>query len=308
MILDVLVLLLSAALFGVMAPLIARRLPPPVATWLLSVGGILLAAASVAVLGFLAFTLAGRAPLLAGEGRWSPAALQHADPMAVPVEVAATVALAVITVRVAAAAIRRGRALLAAYRLAAALPAHGAELAVIADPTPCAYAIPGRPGRIVASTGLLRGLDADERRAVLAHERSHLTHHHHIHHTTAALAAAASPLLGRLPAAATRATERWADEDATHVARRDTVARALTHAATTTRRSSATPAVVLAVAAEQVAARVLALQSPAPRPAPWRTAALLIPLAVAAASTLLAAHDTERLFEVAKTAYLTSRH
>ncbi len=152
--------LLLAALFGALAPMIARRLPPPIATWLLSIGGLVGAAGSVAVLGFLAFTLLGRAPLLATQGHWSPTALQHADPVAVPVEVAATLALAAVTVRVAAVALRRSRALLDAHRLAAALPAHGADLAVIADPLPCAYAVPGRPGRIVASVGLLRGLDA----------------------------------------------------------------------------------------------------------------------------------------------------
>ena len=104
------------------------------------------------------------------EGHWSPAALHHADPVAVPVEAAATLALAAVTVHVAAVALRRSRALLDAHRLAAALPAHGADLTVIADPVPCAYAVPGRPGRIVASVGLLRGLDAGQRRAVLAHD------------------------------------------------------------------------------------------------------------------------------------------
>ena len=93
--------LVLAALFGAAAPVIARRLPPPIATWLLSIGGLVAAAGSVAVLGFLAFTLLGRAPLLATQGHWSPTALQHADPVAVPVEVAAMLALAAVTVRVA---------------------------------------------------------------------------------------------------------------------------------------------------------------------------------------------------------------
>jgi Zn-dependent protease with chaperone function len=299
--------LLLAALFSAAAPVIARRLPPPIATWLLSIGGLVAAAGSIAVLGFLAFTLLGRAPLLAEQGHWSPTALRHDDPVAVPVEVVATLALVAVTVRVAAVALRRGRALLDAYRVAAALPAHGAELAVIADPIPCAYAVPGRPGRIVASVGLLRGLEAGQRRAVLTHERSHLRHHHHAHHTAAQLAAAANPLLRALPAAVTLSTERWADEDAARTEHRDTVAQALLQAVTTPRRGAATPAVVLAVAAEQITARVQALRAPAPRPAAWRIAALLAVLLLTAASTLLAAHDTERLFELAKHAYLT-RH
>jgi peptidase M48-like protein len=298
--------LLLAALFSAAAPVIARRLPPAIATWLLSLGGLVAAAGSIAVLGFLSFTLLGRTPLLATQGHWSPAALRHDDPVAVPVEVAATLALAAVTVRVAAVALRRSRALLDAHRLAAALPAHGAELAVIADPVPCAYAVPGRPGRIVASVGLLRRLDTGQRRAVLAHERSHLRHHHHAHHTTVRLAAAANPLLRALPVAVTLATERWADEDAARIARRETVAQALINAATTARRGAATPAVVLAVAAEQITARVQAMRAPAPRPAAWRIAALLAVLLLTAATTLLAAHDTERLFELAKHAYLAA--
>jgi Zn-dependent protease with chaperone function len=300
--------LLLAALFSAAAPVIARRLPPPIATWLLSIGGLVAAAGSIAVLGFLAFTLLGRAPLLATQGHWSPTALRRDDPVAVPVEVVALLALAAVTVRVAAVALRRSRALLDAHRLAAALPAHGAELAVIADPIPCAFAVPGRPGRIVASVGLLRTLDTGQRRAVLAHERSHLRHHHHAHHTAAQLAAAANPLLRALPAAVTLSTERWADEDAARTAHRDTVAQALIQAVTTARRGAATPAVVLAVAAEHITARVQALRAPAPRPAPWRIAALLAVLLLTAASTLLAAHDTERLFELAKHAYLIAHH
>ncbi len=106
-----------------------------------------------------------------------------------PVELAALLGLAVISVRLLAVAVRRGRALLTAYRLAATLSAHGEELAVLDDPAPVAYAVPGRPGRIMASTGLLRALDAGERRAVLAHERSHLRHRHHLHHAAGQLAA-----------------------------------------------------------------------------------------------------------------------
>jgi beta-lactamase regulating signal transducer with metallopeptidase domain len=220
------------------------------------------------------------------------------------VELAALLALTVISVHVVTVAVRHGRAVLGAFRLAAAVAPHGAELAVIDDPYALACAVPGRPGRIVASTGLLRSLDAAERRAVLAHERSHLRHVHHLHHAAGQLAAAGSPLLRRLPAALTLATERWADEDAARAVRRDTVARALTHAATPARVISGHAGVVLAVGAEQVAARVHALYAPPPRPTAWRIAALITVLVVCAVSTLAAAHETERLFEAAKNAYL----
>ena len=95
-------------------------------------------------------------------------------------------------------------ALRAAHRLAAALSATGGELVVLDDVDHQAYAVPGRPGRIVVSSGLLRALTAAERRGVLAHERAHLRHHHHVHHTAAQLAAAATvgaagPPTGAIP-------------------------------------------------------------------------------------------------------------
>jgi hypothetical protein len=65
---------------------------------------------------------------------------------------------------------------------------------------------------------------------------------------------------------------------------------------------------VLAVAGGQIAARVQAMRAPAPQPSGWRIAALLAVLLLTAASTLLAAHDTERLFEFAKHAYVAVHH
>jgi len=50
------------------------------------------------------------------------------------------------------------------------------------------------------------------------------------------------------------------------------------------------------------------MRAPALRPSGWRIAALLTLLVVTAASTLLAAHDTERLFEFAKHAYVAVHH
>jgi Zn-dependent protease with chaperone function len=64
-----------------------------------------------------------------------------------------------------------------------------------------AYAVPGGwrdRDRIVVSAALLRGLDAAERRALLAHERAHLRFGHHRLALAAAVAAAVNPLLGRV--------------------------------------------------------------------------------------------------------------
>jgi len=75
--------LLVSALFGVLAPSLARRLPPGIATWLLSIGALLAAAGSAAALALLGFTLVGQSPLLAAQGHWSDAELRHADPVMV---------------------------------------------------------------------------------------------------------------------------------------------------------------------------------------------------------------------------------
>src|SRR5664279_3903462 len=260
---------LFSAMFGFAAPVLARRLPPQVGTWLLGAGGLLAAAGSVASLALLGFTLVGQSPILADTGRWSDTTLRRADPVATPVALVALLLLAVVVVRFVHAAARRLIALRHAYRLAASLPASGGELAVIDDPGRQAYAVPGRPGRIVVSTGLLRGLDAGERRAVLAHERAHLTCRHHLHHTITHLATAANPLLSRLPAAVALSTERWADESAAAMSRRDTVADALTRTAIRQSPLSAARAVVLAATATEVLSRVQALRAPAPRLTVW---------------------------------------
>lgn len=298
--------LLFTALFGLAAPLVAKRLPPAVATWLLSVGGLLAAAGSTAALSLLGFTLVGQSPLLAARGRWSNAALRHDNPVATSTALIALTALIIFAVCAARAAGQRLTALREAYRLAAALPTSGGELIVVDAIDSHALAVPGRPGRIVVTSGLLRSLDAGQRRALLAHERAHLIHRHHLHQTLAHLAAAANPLLGRLPAAVELFSERWADEDAASTGRRETVADTLLRAAATTRLSA--PAVVLGAAVTDVAARVGALRAPAPSLKLWRVALLIGLLLATTAAVAEAAHDTERLFELAQYAYRTGQH
>lgn len=68
---------LISGLFGCTAPALARRLPPAVATWLLSVGGLLAAAGSTGSLALLAFTLVAQNKLVAARGGWSDATLRH---------------------------------------------------------------------------------------------------------------------------------------------------------------------------------------------------------------------------------------
>jgi Peptidase family M48 len=299
--------LLIAGIFGVAGPRLAQRLPPVAASWLLSVGGLIAAAGAAASLMLLGFTLVGQTRVLASSGHWSIAELRHADPVLVPVAAVAIAAVLVLAVRFAAAGLRRLHALRAAHRLAAALPPTGQELAVLDDPAPHARAVPGHPGRIAVSTGLLRELDGDERRAVLAHERSHLRHRHHLHQTAAVLAAAANPLLYRLPAAVALSTERWADEDAATACDRRRVAEVLARLATGAGSGQPAGGVVLAAAATDVRSRIRALQAPVIRLSMWRVAVLLGLLVAAVAAVREAAHDTERLFELAQAAYRATR-
>jgi Zn-dependent protease with chaperone function len=306
--------LLASGLFGLVAPGLARRLPPAIATWLLSVGGLCAGAGFAASLFLLSLTLVGQLPILAARGHWSDAVLHRTDPIWPPLAAAALLALAVLTIRFAVTGYQRLAALLSAHRLAAALSPASNELVVLDDAEHQAYAVPGSPGRIVVSRGLLQALTAPQRRGVLAHERAHLRQHHHLHHTAAQLAAAANPLSFGLPRAVALATERWADESASRACTRADVARALVtaatrastgHAPTSGRRPSTA---VLAVAETEVAARVQALARPARPLEIHRLALLLALLTVIALSTLHAAADVDRVFDLAQAAYHLGRN
>lgn len=106
------------------------------------------------------------------------------------------------------------------------------EIAIVGSEVPTAFALPGRPGRIVVSTAMLQALDADERRVLFAHERAHLRCNHHRYVRLTQLAAATFPVLKPLNTRVRVATERWADEEAVRdVGDREIVARAVAHAA-----------------------------------------------------------------------------
>lgn len=108
---------------------------------------------------------------------------------------------------------------------------HG-PLVVLPVDEPTAFAVPGRPGHVVVSAGMLRRLDGDERRVLLAHERAHLRRHHHRYLWVASIAAAVAPPLQPLRRRIRFATERWADEEAAgEVGDRRLVARTIARAA-----------------------------------------------------------------------------
>jgi Zn-dependent protease with chaperone function len=149
---------------------------------------------------------------LTGLRHWVPALVRARVPLAPALGIAGGVVAAVLLGSACAHAVR---VLVRSRREAAAARALGsarAGLVVVEDPAPVAYAVPGRPGRIVVSAAALRSLPPVQRRALLAHEAAHLRCHHHVYVQLGRLAAAANPLLRPVAAAIDLAVERWADE------------------------------------------------------------------------------------------------
>ena len=290
--------LMVSSLFGWWGVAIARRLPPRQATWLLSVGGVVAALSGLAVLVLLGSLLVGEQPEVASQGHWSATALRDHAPVGTTGVWAAAVLAACLSVGAAIVAVRRARAVVTAYRSCRQLPVGAGELIVVPGTAVGAYAIPGRPGRIVAGQQLLSALSPTERRALLAHERAHLARGHHWHLAAVTIAAALNPLLRPLRPAATCATERWADESAAEaVGDRRTVAQAL---ATAARCATAPTRGALAATSHFVPLRVGALLLPAPTPRPllFRLAVALLTVGVLA--TVVATKQTEHLYEFAR--------
>ena len=204
------------ALFAPFAGPLAARLNPVQATWLLTGATVALAACSTLALGLLAASAAVRIPLVAELGHWSLPVLGHNSPPGLAVALLAGMLLGAAVLTVSGFAVRRYRSLAGAYREARCLPGHG-QTVVVADEAADAYALPGRPGRIVVTAGMLSALDEPGRAALLAHERAHLAGFHYLFTTAARLAATANPLLRPAARAVEYTVERWADECAASV-------------------------------------------------------------------------------------------
>lgn len=133
-------------------------------------------------------------------------------------------------------------------------------LAILPDDEPIAYAL---PGGVVVSRGMVRALGADQRRALLAHERAHVSLRHHRFVLLVDLASAAHPLLWPLRDVVRYTVERWADEVAANdIGDRVLTARAVATAALAARRARLSVA-ALGVSAGPVPQRVAALLTPA---------------------------------------------
>jgi Zn-dependent protease with chaperone function len=299
------------AFLAVAAPTLARRLPPRTAAPLLTALALTTALACGLVLAAGALTAIAPTPALAALGHWSPVATRSGDPLPVWAGIPLAALVSVLLARGLLRAWSVARDLAAAEVTCRRLGPGVGGLVIVDAYHADAYTLPGLTGRMVVSTAMLRALPSGERRALLAHEASHLRQRHYAYIQLSELAAAANPLLRPVPAAVRRAVERWADEDAAReVGDRPLAARALARAALARRRADgpAVAATALGAATVDVADRVRALLAPAPPPRRLlaATTALLILLVLAGAA--LTERVTERHFEQARAAYWSAQH
>ena len=96
-----------ATLFGAIGPVVARRLSPAIAAWLLSAGGMVAALSGVAALSALGMTLVGDNPSFASAGHWSISSFRRSDPVGWPIAVVAIALLAIGLCRFTWISVRR---------------------------------------------------------------------------------------------------------------------------------------------------------------------------------------------------------
>jgi Zn-dependent protease with chaperone function len=297
---------------------LSRRLAPAVAVPLLTLLALATSLATGLVLCLAAFGAVAQLPFLADRAGWSGGALAPGDlapgwgVLAGAIAAALLTAAVVVTIRAARDLARAGRA---------CRQLSGPDRLVITDDDrPTAYSVPTRAGAIVVSTGMLRLLSPDERRALLAHEDSHLRHRHALYVLLADLAAAANPLLRPLAGRVRLAVELQADEDAVaETGDRRTVARALARASLAVSaagpgprgRRPAPPARPgprgsLAMAQTDACARIRALTQPHRRRRSWAAAVALLLIAASSTTALTMTWAMHQRIETAQLVYAQS--
>ncbi len=298
---------LVALLLGLAVRRLARVLPPVAGVRALVGAGVAAAVGWVWALGLLVWTAIGELPVMARVGGWSTAALRVDNPVAAPVAYLAGAVLLAVAVGFVVVATGRVQAVRATRVLARQVcGGAGGELVVLPGEAPEAFALPALgtgTGRIVVSAGMLRALDAQERRVLFAHERAHLAGRHHWWLLVAQLAAAANPLLARLPAAVGYLLERAADEAAAaDVGDRRLAARAVARAGLALHHAPVAVAaraqgIALGYTSHAVVARVRALLGKPPPARRMLLVGMVLAIAVAAAGAVDAGFDVEHLFE-----------
>ncbi|MFH7334293.1 M56 family metallopeptidase [Streptomyces sp. KHY 26] len=267
------------------ARLAEQRLHPRTATVLLTSVSTVMALCSTVCLALLMVVGTAQLPGNPLPDGWSDPEVRESVPRH---EIAGKAAIPALLAVVAAGCrtlTRHVRVRRRAHRALAGLPR--TEVAVLPDPVPYAYALPGgRRERVVVSTGMLGALASRERRALFAHERAHLAARHHRHLLLVQLAACANPFLLPLRTAVAYAAERWADEDAARaVGSRRAVAHAIGRAALASARPAPAPTLPALAAPGPLPRRVAALLGPAPAARAWPSLFTAAGLAVWTAAT-----------------------
>lgn len=287
----------------------ASHLSPRQAVRLLTAAAAGLAAASTCALALLIVPGATHLHVVAAPGHLLTPLSSGSPDAVIAIAVTAGALLAWCAARLVQGVRRRRTQLRRAGMLAA--EADG-ELVVLPDEHPDAYALPGSPGRIVVTSGMLRALSAPEREVLIAHERAHLRERHHLFTAVADLAGLCHPALRTLREPLAYALERSADESAARaVGSRRLTARAIGRAALATRASSAAgrtrPGPALPATAGPVPRRVAAplghgTEARTARPHAQRAAvvALVACMALSAGASLQAADDLHDGIEAAQ--------
>jgi len=264
-----------------------RRLHPSVGARALALGTAALTLAVTAALATLAVGFLSGIPWVRENLTWCSSLYRTHDQIPAWIGIPATLALGAMIIA-GSRAYRQARLDL----WAATEP--GPQIRIVGNNRPDAYAVGGRCGHIVVSTGMLAALDGAERRVLLSHERSHLKHRHHWYIALALVSKASVPILGFVTSRLRLAVERWADEDAAaEVGDRRLVARAVVRAALAKSDYPTGPA-LLGLGNLGVRARVDALLLPAPAGRDGFSSALLsapfVGVVVVVGSTLQVHH------------------
>ncbi|MGH4028772.1 M48 family metalloprotease [Actinomycetota bacterium Odt1-20B] len=287
--------LLIPLVLAFLAPPLARRtldrFAPVVALRVITVSALALAVSCVVSLGALVLTGLLKVPAFAAVGNLVHPLRTWSGYVVLPVATTATGVLTLGALMLVRSAVRQVRALRVARTQAEIHPAAG-DLCVVDSSHADAYALPGRPHRIVVTTGMLRSLDAAEREALFAHERAHNRAGHHYFLAIAEFAAHCHPALRAVRGTIRLAAERDADEAAaTAVGDRRLIATAIARAALAGHTAPSTrPDFAPAATAGPIPQRVAALLTPPTRHSrATRCAALLLVACTAVSVTAGAA-------------------
>ncbi|GAA0464435.1 peptidase M48 [Paractinoplanes deccanensis] len=271
---------------------LADRLAPATAARAVAWSALAVAAASTFNLVLFALHAVAEIPLVGGALGWSTRVV-YEDTERVPFVPWLSVALLAYAVVALIWRLRRHR------RVLALIPPgeHSGGLVMVDDDEARAFAVPGRPGRVVVTTGMRAALTDRQFEALLAHENAHLTERHHRLARAADLAVAAHPALWWVGRHVDYLIERAADERAAaELGSRNVVARAIGAAALAGTAPRATPHLHAASAGGVIPRRVARLLQPSTAQAPRILYA--VPVALAAASIIWTGEATIDLIEL----------